>query len=231
VSHGAAGDDEINDEYRLTFFPGYKITDNVNGFGYVGYVFNPDVDYSSYYLETGLTYSPAKWLQIWGGLIGIYTDNEIKSDKLELRPFAGVKMFLPNDWDWRIYNFTRYEFRATEDLDTHDWSDVHRIRSRFGVEIPLGSREKAWQPQSWYALADVEPIYRFDRGTVDPLRFRAGLGYVMNNWVTLEFQYYAQFTRPNGGSLQYTDNIFRLNIKIAKQNGILNRLLDVGFDD
>ncbi len=44
----------------------------------------------------GLTYSVTKWLQISAGLRGYYTDNKVNADKLELRPFAGVKLYLPN---------------------------------------------------------------------------------------------------------------------------------------
>ena len=108
-----------------------------------------------------------------------YTDNERSADKLELRPFAGVKLFVPNDIKWTLYNFTRYEFRDTQNLDTHDWTAYSRLRSRFGVEFPLTSRERAWEPRTWYGLADVEPIFRFDHNTIDPLYVRGGIGYVL----------------------------------------------------
>ena len=69
---------------------------------------------------------------------------------------------------------------------------------------------------SWYALADVEPFYRFDHDTVDPLRVGGGIGYVLNHRLQLQFIHHTQFTRPsNGGGLEYTDEIFRLNIKIG----------------
>ena len=164
-------------------------------------------------------------LQFSGGLLTRYTDNEQSADKLELRPFAGVKVFVPNMIKWNLYNYTRYEFRDTENLATHDWTSYSRLRSRFGVELPLTSREKAWQPKTWYGLADVEPIYRFDHDTIDPLYVRSGLGYVLNEQVRLEFIYSAQFTRPAGSSSpQYTENIFQLNLKIGFDRGILHRL-------
>ena len=41
-----------------------------------------------------------------------------------------------------------------------------------------------------------------------------------------------RYTRPDGGRLAYTDNIFRLNFKIALTKGInLMRLLDGGVDE
>ena len=165
-----AQQDQRDNEYRLTLFPNYPIKDNVTGFGYLGYVYNPDKGYSSYYLGwpgVAWTVKPGVF-QVWAGLIGLYTDNQASSNKLELRPFLGFKVFLPNDAKINAYNFTRYEYRATRDLDTHAWSYVNRLRSRFGVEVPLTSRSRAWQPRTFYALADVEPFYRFDRDTWDP---------------------------------------------------------------
>lgn len=235
LTYGSAQED-IGNEYRITLFPSYKITEKIGGFSYIGYVFNPEKNYQSYYLGFPCaTYTPKSWLQYWGGLIGVYTDSDGQnsSDQLELRPFAGVKLFLPNQLKWNIYNWTRYEYRALQDLTTHEWDNYSRIRLRFGVEIPISSREKAWQPGSFYGLADVEPYYRFDKLQVDPFRFRGGIGYIMKSApLRLEFMYYAQYTQPTEASgLIYTDNIFRLNIKLALSKGILGSLYNPGFDD
>lgn len=171
---------DINNEYRVTLFPSHPIKDNLTGFGYLGYVANPDKDYTTYYVGwPGVTYTPSKIIQYWGGAIYSYTDNEIKSDKLEVRPFVGFNLFLPNDRKMNLYNFTRYEARIIQDRTSHDWATpIIRVRTRFGIEAPLGSRERAWKPGATYALADVEPFYRFDRNTVDPLRWHVGLGHV-----------------------------------------------------
>ncbi len=125
---------------------------------------------------------------------------------------------------WRYYNWTRYELRETQNRDTGDWSTVHRLRNQVRIEIPLAAKDRTWTPKSWYLLADVEPIYRSDSGQIDPLRLRAGLGYIANPRLLVEFQYYNQFTRPNGGSLEYTDNIIRLNFKILTKDGLLSGL-------
>lgn len=229
-----AQEDQRANEYRLTFFPNYPIKDNITGFGYLGYVNNPDKHYSSYYVGwpgVAWTVRPGL-LQVWGGLIGLYTDNQSSSDKLELRPFLGFKVFVPNHAKMNLYNFTRYEYRATKDLDTHDWTYVNRFRSRFGAEIPLTSRARAWQKKTFYALADVEPFYRFDRDTWDPVRLRAGLAYIFEGRVRAELIYHMQFTHAVPDEpLEYTDNIFRLNIKIGLKNGILPRVMDGNFDE
>jgi len=229
----AQAQDDTGNEYRLTLFPSHRISDQVTGFAYLGYVTNPDKDYRTYYVGWPCAaYSPSQWLQIWGGLVGLYTANQNSSDKLELRPFVGAKFFVPNRAKWNIYNFTRYEYRATEDRSTHDWTSVQRLRSRFGVEFPLASGERAWQPKTFYGLADVEPYYRLDRDQVDPFRLRAGIGYVMNDRTRVEFIYHAQYTRPAGTSgLSYTDNIFRLNVKIGLNKGLIGRLHNPDIDE
>ena len=70
----------------------------------------------------------------------------------------------------------------------------------------------------------MEPFYRFDNDTFDPVRVRGGAGYVINSHLTCELIYGAQFTRSNGGSLEFTENIIYLNIKIGLAKGILERL-------
>ncbi len=222
---------DVANEYRITAFPSYRVNDTWSGFGYLGWVSKPDGDYQSYYLGKGLNYAPAKWIQIWGGLIGVYTDSGAKSDSLELRPFVGPKFLGSNRSKWRYYNWTRYELRLTETLDTDQWQTVHRVRNQSRLEIPLAAVDRAWSPRSWYLLSDVEPIYRSDTGQLDPLRIRVGLGYITNRRMLIEFHYFAQYTRPGGGRLAYTDNIFRLNLKIAMSKGLsLAQLLDSGID-
>lgn len=210
-------------EYRVTAFPSYLIRDKTMGFGYVGLVSKPESDFVAYYLGTGAYYLPANWIQIWAGLISVYTDQEVKSNLLELRPFTGVKFMGTNARSkWRYYNWTRYELRLTDSLETHDWTTVSRIRNQTRLEIPLAAAERAWTPKSWYLLGDIEPIYRSDTGQIDPLRLRVGLGYVAKPRLLVEFQMYAQYTRPGGGSLEYTDNILRLNFKMVTEKGLLS---------
>ena len=82
-------------------------------------------------------------------------------------------------------------------------------------------------------MADFEPYYRFDRGQVDPFRIRGGLGYIMKSIpIRLEFIYHAQFTHPAGSyGLAFTDNIYRLNIKIALNHGIISSLQNPDLDE
>jgi len=228
-----AQEEDIGHEYRLTLFPYHRITDKLTGFEYLGFVTNPVREYQTYYLGVpGMNYSLNKTVQLWGGVFYTYTDNANKADKLELRPFVGVKLFVPNDIKWHIYDFNRFEFRQIQDRTTRDWSSINRYRNRLGVEVPLTAREHAWQPKTWYALADAEVFYRFDRDQIDPMRLRGGLAYIVNRRVTVEAIYHGQYTRPAGSnSLEYTDNIFRLNIKLGLNRGALDHFFSPDADE
>jgi hypothetical protein len=225
---------KVTNEYRITIFPHYPIKGSLSGFGYIGWVKNPELDYQLYYASApGVIYKVKPWLQSWNGVLLIYTNNDTavtgKQDTVELRPFVGGKFFLPNKMKWNIYNFTRLEFRETYHHDTHAWTHTQRLRMRFGVEIPLTSREKAWTLGSLYAVANVEPLYRFDRDEIDPARVQFGLGWVMNERIRPELLYYLNWGRTDPGhKLRYNENIIRLNIKVGVNRALLGHVWNPG---
>jgi hypothetical protein len=226
----AQSSNEVTNEWRITAFPHYPIKGNLSGFGYLGWVKNPGSDYSLWYGGApGFVYNIKPWFQAWGGLLDIYTNNNTdangKQDTLELRPFIGPKLFLPNKRKWNIYNFTRFEFRETYHHDTHEWTNVERVRLRFGIEAPLTSLPKSWKVKTFYGIANVEPLYRFDKDDVDPFRAQVGLGYVANSRVRIELLYYANWGRvAPSNNLQFTQNIIRLNIKVGVKHALLSHV-------
>jgi len=199
----ASGDDFSN-SFPIQIYLAHPIAEDLNASWQTGYQYNPDKDAGTYTIPSPtLTYSYTKWMQLTAGLRCIYADNDGSADTLELRPFGGVKLFLPNHMEWNIYNYTRYEFRDIENLSTSDRNSYSRIRTRFGIEVPLTTTENAWKANTFYAIADVEPFYRFDKNTLDPLRVRGGVGYAINDRMRFEFLYSAHFDRPAaGGSLE-----------------------------
>lgn len=221
---------QSTNEWRITGFPHYPIKGRLTGYGYLGWVNNPGAEYSLWYGGyPGFVYTPKSWFQIWGGQIMIYTDNYTnvsgKQDKLELRPYIAPKFFLPNKWRWNIYNMDRLEFRQTYDHGTHEWTNVERWRFRFGIEAPLTNRENAWKVKTFYALVNTEPMYRFDKSDIDPYRVQAGLGYVANPRVRAELLYYANWGRvAPGNDLEFTQNIIRLNVKVAVKRALLSHV-------
>ena len=226
VVPGFAADNHVSDVYQFNVNPHHPLTDQLSMFGNLGYYQNSD--YAKYRFGwPGLIYQIEPWLQLWGGLDAYYTDNNTSADELELRPFAGVKLFVPNRAQLQIYNYTRYEYRAFEDMAAHAWSNYSRLRSRFGAEVPLTSQPNAWEAKTFYALADVEPFYRFDKNEWDSVQARGGLGYILNERLRLELVYTAEFDRSlSGNSLEHSSNTIELNLRIALRKDVLGRLLN-----
>lgn len=221
---------DISQQYRITAYPAYALTEKVTGIGYIGWVDEPSLAYQSYYLGKGVYWTPKKWLEIWAVVIGVYTDSKKTSDSLEIRPFPGVKFkgtIGSTNLLW--YNWTRWEVRFTETMDTHKWSTVYRLRNQTRLSIPLASKARAWKPKSAYVYSDIEPIWRSDDGDVDPLRLRFGLGYVASPRTIVEFQYYVQWTQPDKNALAYTTNIWRLNFKFLLDKSAIAKILPVDF--
>jgi hypothetical protein len=92
------------------------------------------------------------------------------------------------------------EFREVYHHHTHEWTHTERLRARFGVEIPITSRERAWKEKTLYFIGNVEPMYRFDRNDIDPSRAQVGIGYVLNARIRPELLYYANWGRSAEGA-------------------------------
>src|SRR5262245_11546727 len=100
----AVAAEELSDECRLTLEMHARIADKVTGSGTLGFFDNLDANTRTYRVQwPDVIYSPVRWAQLSGGLLTQYTDDENKADQLELRPFAGVKLFVPNKARWTIY--------------------------------------------------------------------------------------------------------------------------------
>ena len=172
---------DVTNEYRLTAYPSYRLAEEWIGFGYVGIVAKPEGHYTSYYLGKGAFYTPEQWLQLWAGLIGVYTDSTVASNTLELRPFVGAKFVdMTERLKWRYFNWTRYELRLIDTLDTE------LLEDDLADPQPVPARDPA---RLGRAGLDAEDLVRLPggrahlalrHGKIDPLRVRFALGYIVN---------------------------------------------------
>jgi hypothetical protein len=159
-----------------------------------------------------IIYSVKPWLQGWGGVLVTWKNNETSGNTREFRPYAGVKVFVPNSTHIHVYDWTRYEWRRTTNTDSRTISRVWRFRTRPGVEFPLSAR--AWQPGTFYGLANSEFFVEHD--FVDAVRFMSGAGYIKNDRIRVEFSYVLELSRKSSSdALAYTDNSFRLDFKYS----------------
>lgn len=108
----------------------------------------------------------------------------------------GIKANLGRIGSASFYDLFRVEYRI-QDRATGADTEHLRIRNRIGLERPFGDRPYA--PRSWYGLADIEALHRFDRDLSDLARPRLGAGYVLRPRTRVEFIDHAQFDRAGAG--------------------------------
>jgi Protein of unknown function (DUF2490) len=219
----------VKNEFRFDVTIVHPIYKKLTGFSSAGIILNSDKKLNVYYIGfPGLTYSPLKWLQLWGGLKDFYTNNWSGENTNELRPYGGIRLLIPNTAKVHLYNFMLFEYRYIKKTESKSTQEYGRIRNRFGMEVPLN--KKPWAPGTFYILADCEPFYRFDKNMVDVIRLRMGPGYVINEKFRLEAIWRMQLTRGvQSDPLDYTDNTFRINLRIATKEGLFKDLLHPDF--
>jgi hypothetical protein len=215
TAHAAAQEDEpeFTDDYRATLVITKRVNDKLVLFVYQGYANSPDKESSQiYFSPPGVIYKLKPWLEIWGTLTGVYTDNKQTSDSWELRPTASLKFLIPNKQKLKLYSFIRFENRFIKQDDNLQW--IPRIRNRLGIIAPLAKKRSAYTPKTFYALADVEPTWRLDEKRLQFVRARGGIGYVFSRRWRAELIYHAEFSKTQNHPFDYAGNIWRLNIKL-----------------
>lgn len=207
-------EEEIHSEYRVTFVPTYPINKKLFLTTYLGYVKIPNTGTQTYYVGAPLlaTYRPNKVVELMAGAFLVINNHKDSDDNVETRPLAGVKLSLPNDHHLNIFSWTRYEYRSFNYDDDNLDNVKNRLRNRFGIEFPLS--KNAWAPKTYYGFTDFEMFYTIEKGYFDRFRERLGVGYVLDSHWKVEFIYHIQMLKKSKElNPEWTDNIFRLNIK------------------
>jgi Protein of unknown function (DUF2490) len=206
--------EEIHSEYRVTLVPTYPVSKKVFLTTYLGYVNIPSSNTVNYYLGAPLlvTYRPTPVVEFMAGAFLVFANTDGGDDYTELRPLAGVKLYLPNNHHLNIFNWTRYEFRSFYYDDKSLNNAKNRIRNRIGIEFPLS--KNAWAPKTCYGFTDFEMFFTVEKGYFDRFRERLGFGYVIDKHWKVELIYHMQLLKESEDhNPKWTDNIFRLNIK------------------
>jgi hypothetical protein len=216
----ARGQDIANDGRIGVAFAHPTIFDHVSGAPYLWFDDQTGGVKSYRAAVPNLIYHASSWLQGWTGLIVTWKDGPAAGDTRELRPYAGVKVFVPNSAHIHVYDWTRFEWRRTTNTDNDTITRVWRFRTRPGVEFPLSAR--AWQRGTFYGLANGELFVEHD--FVDAVRFMSGAGYIQNDRLRIEVQYVLELSRKAAAdALAYSDNSFRLDLKYSFKQGLLHR--------
>jgi len=208
---------EVADDGRIGVIFAHPIAGNLSGAPYVWFddqtggvktyrVSFPDVDYRA-----------RRWLHGVGGFLVNWTDGQASGNSRELRPYVGVKIFVPNSARVHLYDLTRFEWRRITNTSRDTTIREVRFRTRPGVEFPLSTR--AWQPATFYGLANGELFV--EHSFVDALRFASGAGYIKSDRVRIELQYVLELSRKvSTEALAYSGNSFRLDFKFSFKHGL-----------
>jgi len=211
---------EVADDGRIGVIFAHPIAGNLSGAPYVWFddqtggvktyrVSFPDVDYRA-----------RRWLHGVGGFLVNWTVGQASGNSRELRPYVGVKIFVPNSARVHLYDLTRFEWRRITNTSRDTTIREVRFRTRPGVEFPLSTR--AWQPATFYGLANGELFV--EHSFVDALRFASGAGYIKSDRVRIELQYVLELSRKvSTEALAYSGNSFRLDFKFSFKHGLLQR--------
>ena len=110
----ATAQEKINSEFRLTLVPTIPINKKVFFTTYLGYVNNTGIKTSSFYVGAPgiVTYKINPVVEVMSGAFLIMNNSKEGDDFKEFRPFAGLKLKLPNAGNLHIFNWTRYKFRS-----------------------------------------------------------------------------------------------------------------------
>ena len=211
-------------EYQFQVVPSHKVGERLTMLSYLGYNKSDDEDFETVYLGSpGMDYKINDTLHLRAVWYTRFTDRGHEADSFELRPSLGCKAIFPAD-RMHFYNLTRYEYRSIQRRDDDTWEHFNRIRSRFGVDVPLAARGSEWLPHTWYATADVEPFYELEENLISPVSARLGIVHILNENMQIEFYYAPQYTRSNTDTpFEETGSIFQLIFKIGLQAGLINR--------
>jgi Protein of unknown function (DUF2490) len=212
---------EVTDEGRVAVtFAHPTVLDGFSGAPYVWFDGQSGGVKSYRVAVPNIIYHATPWLQGWGGVSVTWKSGQSSGNTRELRPYVGVKVFVPNSAHIHLYDWTRLEWRRITNTDSNTITRAWRFRTRPGVEFPLGARP--WQPGTFYGLANTEVLVEHD--FVDALRFMSGAGYIKTDRVRFEVQYVLELSRKSStDTLAYSDNSFRLDIKFSFKEGLLHK--------
>jgi hypothetical protein len=167
-------------------------------------------------------------VEAWAGFLYRHTDYHAATNQNEYRPF--VVLFAATD-QTRVVRFStlnRAEYLFKTAVDGSEVDDYWRLRPRVAFDFPL--RGTDWTRGTSYGVVDFEPLFeiRDDSATVDELRIRFGLGYLMTEHWIAEALWTMSLHAAEEGPLAWDRNMFRFRVKYRWEN--LGRAVAAGLD-
>ena len=232
MSHAALAQTVDRNEYSAEFYGLGTVRQPVGALLYAGATrgFSASNEgFNSYQAAAVATLRLLPWpLDGWAGFLYRFTNNYAAPNLQEYRPFVVVFASTSQNLPVRLSMLSRAEYLFKTSSDGSPEADYWRLRTRAGFDFPLG--RTAWKEGSWYGLADVEPLFeqRSGSSTVDEVRVRFGVGYLISvRWIA-EAVWTVSLLSSNAEPLQWERNMFRFRFKYRWED--LGRLVAAGID-
>ena len=154
------------------------------------------------------------WLDVRGGIGVFYSDFNIESSILEVRPWQGAAI------SWPKFDRIKFShlFRVEQQIiyNTSNWNQKYTTRFRY----QLGSRinlRKDRKYKLFFIPVSAEFFFRTDKELNRFLRndgrYMIGLGYVFNREITVDVKYFVQRSRSEELNFSLSDQVLRLRFR------------------
>ncbi len=212
LSLKAQTNEQVWNEYMLNY-PFANSFNLENAFTYSTLMGTPK--WRAYDYSGTLEWSVSNHVDIIAQAVVSYTNQTDNYNTLELRPVVGSRFYFTPNKRIQTRLLLRLEQRNFKNLETNEWDIVPRPRVRAETIIPI-NKKSYYEDKLWYAMTDVEWLYKTDveERFANRFRWRLGGGYRLSYNLRFEFLYMLQLSRNQiGDSFESTDNIFRFRVK------------------
>ncbi len=172
------------------------------------------------YMASTATYQPFNWLSTEGNLEAHYTFDKTNENVIELRPWLGFNFIWATFGNYLNLFDPFLSFRLEERLRWYQPSGTFeaktRARLRLSARFTLNNETLVQGTYYLIFLAEAFATLQGDLKEVsaDRRRFQAGLGYVIENDLRMEFNYVVMRTRDTyTNSFEEDSRIFWLMVK------------------
>jgi len=206
----SSGDNIINQQIWIDFYPHYFVNDKLEYYGDLGYRSIVSTgSWNRIYLRPSLKYHFNKHWEVQSGLGVFYIFNKEKEDQFEVTPWQGVQLNWPNWRRWHFKNQIKIEERFY--YLTNNWNFNFELRLRYKLSGKY-QINRQWEIP-FYAEYFLPLANETNEIFSNKARAGLGLGYsVSNDWkFSFIFNWQKSRTGPNA-DLNSSDYAYQLKV-------------------
>ena len=213
---------QTNAQFWLDFNPSYRVAERVTLYGKIGIKTNSPHTWTRYLITPSIKYNWPRLIlrdykfmeELHAGVGVYYTNNVYFSDSLEIRPFQGYSLTIPNRRMIAIKHFIMLEERF--ELNTDNWENTFGLRLRYKASVTFRFHGDLWAPgKGFYIPLSCEFFWNLisTKQFNDIIRVVGGLGYeFLNHWKTAFLVGYNLSRVTVEESFNLNDILFRFRV-------------------